>query len=255
MNLFSAVPVLPSPTAAGLARRFTDDHLMGVGAGIAPLVGRYYRFPPAKRRVELTGRVTIDIDSTDVEVYGSRKQGMAVACQRDGTTLWPRAWDHLGARSSMPCDTLAAPVAAGPATPTANRSPTGTGSHFVESPRRTPAAPACGLGPDAPRGATSARHVWFVFDTGRQGQRQQVPILRSEHRPVTDPVGRQAQGGAEKPADDDARDREPHRDIHAQCMRGGKQFITADDGPNSLSPPVLPSRPATQPGAGNCGRS
>lgn len=36
---------------------------------------------------------------------GSTREFMAlcaVACQRDGTTLWPRAWDHPGAGLSMP---------------------------------------------------------------------------------------------------------------------------------------------------------
>lgn len=96
MKLLSAVPTLPSTTAAGLARRFTDDHLQGVEAGIAALVGRYYRFLLAKRRVELTARVTIDMDSTDVEVYGSRKQGMAYnyagqRCGRPHLAIWAEA--------------------------------------------------------------------------------------------------------------------------------------------------------------------
>lgn len=77
MTVLSAAPARPLTTAAGLARRFTDDRLCGVESAVATLTGRYYRTLPAQRRVELTARATIDMDSTDVEVYGPRKQGMA----------------------------------------------------------------------------------------------------------------------------------------------------------------------------------
>ena len=48
-----------------------------MSAGVADLVGRAFGLLPAQRRVQLSGRVTVDLDSTDVEVYGRKKQGVA----------------------------------------------------------------------------------------------------------------------------------------------------------------------------------
>ena len=73
----SAVPVLASTTAAGLARRFGPEHLAGIEAGAADLAERGFDLLPAQRKVALSARVTLDLDSTDVEVYGSKKQGVA----------------------------------------------------------------------------------------------------------------------------------------------------------------------------------
>lgn len=82
----SAVPVLASTTAAGLARRFGPEQLVGVEAAVADLARRSFDLLPVQRRVELGASVTIDLDSTDVEVYGSKKQGVAYnyAGQRSG---------------------------------------------------------------------------------------------------------------------------------------------------------------------------
>jgi hypothetical protein len=82
----SAVPVLASTTAAGLARRFGPEQLVGVEAAVADLARRSFDLLPVQRRVERGARVTIDLDSTDVEVYGSKKQGVAYnyAGQRSG---------------------------------------------------------------------------------------------------------------------------------------------------------------------------
>jgi hypothetical protein len=73
----SAVPVLASTTAAGLARRFGPEQLAGVETATADLAGRAFGLLPAERRVALSAKVTVDLDSTDVEVYGSKKQGVA----------------------------------------------------------------------------------------------------------------------------------------------------------------------------------
>lgn len=73
----SAVPPMPATTAAGLARRITGGHLAGVRAGNAGMIARAWARLPAERRTALTRSVTVDLDSTDVEVYGSRKQGVA----------------------------------------------------------------------------------------------------------------------------------------------------------------------------------
>lgn len=73
----SAVPVLASTTAAGLARRFGPDQLAGVEAGAADLAQRSFDLLPAERKIALSAMVTLDLDSTDVEVYGSKKDGVA----------------------------------------------------------------------------------------------------------------------------------------------------------------------------------
>lgn len=82
----SAVPVLASTTAAGLARRFGPEQLAGVETGAADLAVRGFDLLPADRKVALSAKVTLDLDSTDVEVYGSKKQGVAYnyAGQRSG---------------------------------------------------------------------------------------------------------------------------------------------------------------------------
>src|SRR6266851_1636196 len=65
------VPGLATSTATGLARRFTARHWRGAETGL-----------PAERAAELAeGPVTIDIDATDVEVYGSKKRGVAYTYQ------------------------------------------------------------------------------------------------------------------------------------------------------------------------------
>jgi hypothetical protein len=74
----SALPSVPSTTAAGLARRFGPTQLAGIESGIAELLSRVVRRLPAARREALCGvDPTIDMDSTDVEVYGPRKRGVA----------------------------------------------------------------------------------------------------------------------------------------------------------------------------------
>lgn len=82
----SAVPVLASTTAAGLARRFGSDHLAGLETAAAELADRAFEMLPPQRRVKLSAKTTVDLDSTDVEVYGSKKQGVAYnyAGQRSG---------------------------------------------------------------------------------------------------------------------------------------------------------------------------
>jgi hypothetical protein len=74
----SAVPGVPSTTAASLARRFGPEQLSGIESANAELVVRALRVMPAKRRAALTMTgPTIDMDSTDVEVYGAGKHAVA----------------------------------------------------------------------------------------------------------------------------------------------------------------------------------
>ena len=77
------VPGLSSVTAAGLARRITGGQWQAVERGLAALTGRMLALLAAPRAAALTeGPVTIDLDTTDVEVYGRKKRG--VACNHQG---------------------------------------------------------------------------------------------------------------------------------------------------------------------------
>ena len=92
----SGVPALASTTAAGLARRFGPEHLAGVETSIADLSGRAFGLLPLERRIELGAKATVDLDSTDVEVYGSKKQGVAYnyagqRCGRPHLATWAEA--------------------------------------------------------------------------------------------------------------------------------------------------------------------
>jgi hypothetical protein len=72
------VPGLASTTAAGLARRITAAQWEAVECGLAAVTGRMLDFVPAERAAALAeGPVTIDLDTTDVEVYGRKKRGVA----------------------------------------------------------------------------------------------------------------------------------------------------------------------------------
>jgi hypothetical protein len=72
------VPGLSSTTAAGLARRITPGQWLAVEGGLAAVTGRMMALLPAPRAAALTdGPVTIDLDTTDVEVYGRKKRGVA----------------------------------------------------------------------------------------------------------------------------------------------------------------------------------
>jgi hypothetical protein len=72
------VPGLASTTAAGLARRVTPAQWQAVETGLAAVTGRMLEMLPAPRAAALTDApVTIDLDTTDVEVYGRKKRGVA----------------------------------------------------------------------------------------------------------------------------------------------------------------------------------
>jgi hypothetical protein len=72
------VPGLASTTAAGLARRIAPAQWLAVESGLAAVTGRMLSRLPAPRATALTeGPVTIDLDTTDVEVYGRKKRGVA----------------------------------------------------------------------------------------------------------------------------------------------------------------------------------
>ena len=69
---------LASTTAAGLARRIAPAQWLKVETGLAAVTERMLGLVPRPRAAALTdGAVTIDLDATDVEVYGSKKRGVA----------------------------------------------------------------------------------------------------------------------------------------------------------------------------------
>jgi hypothetical protein len=88
-QLIAPVPGLASTTAAGLARRVTPAQWRAVERGLAAVTGRMLGLLPPGRVAALTdGPVTIDLDTTDVEVYGRKKRGVA--------------WNHQGQRVGRP---------------------------------------------------------------------------------------------------------------------------------------------------------
>ena len=77
-QMLTPVPGLASTTAAGLARRITPAQWEAVEHGLAAVTGRMLDLLPAQRAAALAeGPVTIDLDTTDVEVYGRKKRGVA----------------------------------------------------------------------------------------------------------------------------------------------------------------------------------
>ena len=77
-QLLTPVPGLAATTAVGLARRITPAQWQAVESGLAAVTGRVLSLLPAERVTALAdGPVTIDLDTTDVEVYGRQKRGVA----------------------------------------------------------------------------------------------------------------------------------------------------------------------------------
>ena len=71
------VPGLASTTATGLARRMTEQHWRATESGLAAVTERMLELLPAERAAALCeGPATIDLDTTDVEVYGRKKEAV-----------------------------------------------------------------------------------------------------------------------------------------------------------------------------------
>ena len=82
-----------STTTAGLAKRFTASQLAGIEAGIGAVNAEVLRRVGQVRRAALCRQVTLDIDATDIEVYGRTKDGCAYSYQgqrayRADIVLW-----------------------------------------------------------------------------------------------------------------------------------------------------------------------
>jgi hypothetical protein len=87
---------LAATTAAGLARKFTDGQWVAVETGLgdvhAAALATLAAVAPA-RAAALAESVTIDLDTTDVEVYGRHKRGVAFnhqgqRCGRPHVATW-----------------------------------------------------------------------------------------------------------------------------------------------------------------------
>jgi len=79
-QVLAAVPGLASTTAAGLARRFSDGQWHAVETGLGNIAAAALDTLAAvapQRAAQLRETVTIDLDTTDVEVYGRHKRGVA----------------------------------------------------------------------------------------------------------------------------------------------------------------------------------
>ncbi len=87
------VPTPASRTAARLAQKFGPPQLAGIETGIGRVNARVLSLVGQVRRSALRRRATIDIDATDVEVYGPKKRGAAYNYQgqrsyRPDIALW-----------------------------------------------------------------------------------------------------------------------------------------------------------------------
>jgi hypothetical protein len=92
-QMLAAVPGLSSTTAAGLARRFTDGQWRAVETAVGDMHTAMFALLPAERAAALCEQVTIDLDTTDVEVYGRHKRGVAFnhqgqRCGRPHVATW-----------------------------------------------------------------------------------------------------------------------------------------------------------------------
>jgi len=79
-QVLAAVPGLASTTAAGLARRFGDGQWRALETGLGNIAAAALDILTAvapQRAARLSETVTIDLDTTDVEVYGRLKRGVA----------------------------------------------------------------------------------------------------------------------------------------------------------------------------------
>lgn len=85
-----AVPEIPaSPTFIGRAKRFDEKVFSGIEEATGELVGRWFAHLSDKKRAGLVVmRPSIDLDPTDVEVYGTKKEAVA--------------WNHAGQRVGRP---------------------------------------------------------------------------------------------------------------------------------------------------------
>jgi hypothetical protein len=101
-QLLAPVAGLSSTTAAGLAKRFTDGQWVAVETALGDVHTAMLEMLPAGRAEALAQAVTIDLDATDVEVYGRHKRGVAYnyqgqRCGRPHVATWAETSTALAA--------------------------------------------------------------------------------------------------------------------------------------------------------------
>lgn len=94
-----AVPDAPaSTTFIALARRFDEVRVGDLESAVGAMAATWFAAMPEARRRQLSEvRPTLDLDPTDIEVYGRKKQGVAwnYAGQRSGRAH-PAVWAEAG---------------------------------------------------------------------------------------------------------------------------------------------------------------
>jgi Transposase DDE domain group 1 len=101
-QVLAAVPGLSSTTAAGLARRLSDGQWRAVETAVGDVHTAMLALLPAQRAAALCEQATIDLDTTDVEVYGRLKRGVAFnhqgqRCGRPHVATWAQTSTVLAA--------------------------------------------------------------------------------------------------------------------------------------------------------------
>jgi hypothetical protein len=101
-QLLAPVAGLSSTTAAGLARKFSDGQWAAVETALGDVHTAMLDMLPPARAEALAQAVTIDLDATDVEVYGRHKRGVAYnyagqRCGRPHVATWAETSTALAA--------------------------------------------------------------------------------------------------------------------------------------------------------------
>ncbi|HEV7453298.1 MAG TPA: transposase [Pseudonocardiaceae bacterium] len=101
-QVLAPVAGLSSTTAAGLAWRFTDAQWHAVETGVGDIHTAMLAASSPKRVAALCETVTVDLDTTDVEVYGRKKRGVAYnyqgqRCGRPHVATWAETATVLAA--------------------------------------------------------------------------------------------------------------------------------------------------------------
>ncbi len=101
-GVLTPVSGLSSTTAAGLARRLPDGQWRAVETGIGDIHTAMLAALSPRRAAALRQTVTIDLDTTDVEVYGRKKRGVAYnylgqRCGRPHVATWAETCTALAA--------------------------------------------------------------------------------------------------------------------------------------------------------------
>jgi hypothetical protein len=108
-QVLAVVPGLSSTTAAGLARRLSEGQWRAVETGIGEVHTATLALLPAERAAALCEQVTIDLDTTDIEVYSRHKRGVAFNHQgqrvgRPHVATWAETATVLAADLMSGCD-------------------------------------------------------------------------------------------------------------------------------------------------------